>query len=1837
MALAMLIGLLIFPNQLHADVNVLIIGSTKDSGEMHPANVWASDKKAPHVPTSKPFSPTEVRTQLQNILAQDGRGAVNVTVLDRYRADAISQMPGWNAYSYNLATWFHYPYPAGAETNRWANLRGEAGTAWDYVVLIGDPYTMEYTPGMYAHGVAKIAEEVAKGSAELILLMPWPASGSSSSIDHYKEVVYRTGRSGGHKIAPGGLAWQAIKSTARTDPNPDNDGAYIAAASIYSSIYNQSAAASTYVYNDTHANTTFTTYTNNNNASQYTGTFTFQNPYKILADKKRAIRMSERGTSTEEGFKGKIKSAMDRSRVTYAEYNDGTYTTTLPNIPNGTVWTTNPMPIDFNYGRDGFYSEPEKSYLANPTYWQLGFGYYYQNGGSHTVENFNDFHIALMQEQDNDLANRMINEAPTARNIPVRSLWAQIHKEYPTLSPMRDTQHLSFNLDEAVGTYIYTIFSGRCPLDPKPATDDIVWTCRKIGYETAWRLGRCQSRAPGFKVMPSVATKKSITPGEKETMTVQFILPPQQDITVNVSVSNPNAAVVGSKQLVFTPQNYNIPQNVSVAGLPGSAASEVFNVVFTTVSTDEVYDALDDTWDYTITRSAPVTLTRVDKGITQVNANQNLPLTINLNTAGAISANTTLAGPSRGTAVWSGSNVIYTPASDFVGKDGFSFATNNAGTLSIGYIEITVTGAVPNGMVSYRGNGSESGAVPIDAATYAQNSSVTVLNNTGNLFRVGYNFDGWNTAENGTGTSYAPGATFTMGSSWMVLYAKWRSVPTYTVSYNGNTNNGGAVPANQIKTEGVNLTLAANSGALTKTGHTFVGWNTATNGTGTDYTAGGAYSGNANIALFAKWTPNNYTVTFNANGGATPSPASKVVTYASTYGTLATVSYPGYTFNGWFTAATAGTQVLPSTAVSITANQTLFAQWTLNTSYAVSYNANSADTGTVPPDQTKLQDVALTLAINTGGLARSGFTFAGWNTADNGSGTPYAAGASYTNNLAVILYAQWAGAATYEITYNGNSNTGGTAPSNQTKNQGVSLALAANSGNLNRTGFSFAGWNTAMNGGGTSYAVGAPYAADSALALYARWNALPAVNAGANQSVTLNAGTAWSPTSLTPQLWLDADDTNTITLNGGTVSQWTDKSGFNRHATALTTAQPTATNTGLNGKRVITFDGATDVLDVNLDFLVGVNHSAFIVTKPTIYSNIYGAANGNAGANSLHVGFASSTAYRMNYWGNDYAPAVTANFVPGSANIMNYVWTSGTSKQILANGKSEGISTSPLPGAIGTMAGGGRIGRTTGHSFYGGDIAEFIAVTGAVSAADREKMEGYLAHKWGLADKLAAGHPHKASPPGGSGAVATLDGTVTDTDVLTYAWSVVSGPASVTFANSTAIDTTATFTVAGVYTLRLAASDGLGQASDDIVITVNTPGSNHSVSYDGNGSTGGSVPVDASSPYANGSTVTVRGNTGSLVRTGYTFNNWNTAANGSGSSYSPAATFSISTPTILYAQWTIANTAPTISNIADSSTNVGTATSAIAFTVGDVETGVASLTVSGTSSNTTLVPNGNIAFGGSGASRTVTVTPAANQSGTSTITVTVSDGTTTASDTMVLTVNTYAITYDANSATSGTAPPAQTKTHAVNLTLQNNTGTLARTGYTFSGWNTQAGGLGTPYAVGAIYTANAAVTLYAKWTMTPYTAWAGGTFANNFTAIEITGNPDSDDLTNLQEFAFGTDPTASTYAPLAYVPTGSASPGHPVLENTGTAQSPSYRAVFARRKDHGTAGISYQVLFSANLVHWKASAVVPVILSGASSAAVEAVGVPFPATVPLSAAETEHAPPQFFRVAVAAQ
>ena len=99
------------------------------------------------------------------------------------------------------------------------------------------------------------------------------------------------------------------------------------------------------------------------------------------------------------------------------------------------------------------------------------------------------------------------------------------------------------------------------------------------------------------------------------------------------------------------------------------------------------------------------------------------------------------------------------------------------------------------------------------------------------------------------------------------------------------------------------------------------------------------------------------------------------------------------------------------------------------------------------------------------------------------------------------------------------------------------------------------------------------------------------------------------------------------------------------------------------------------------------------------------------------------------------------------------------------------------------------------------------------------------------------------------------------------------------------------------------------------------------------------------------------------------------------------------------------NTAPTLSAIANQTITESTSTDALAFTLGDTETAPQHLTLAASSSNTTLIPNANLVLAGTGASRTATVSPAANQLGNATITLTVNDGTLPTSSAFAVTVN----------------------------------------------------------------------------------------------------------------------------------------------------------------------------------------------------------------------------------------
>jgi len=224
-----------------------------------------------------------------------------------------------------------------------------------------------------------------------------------------------------------------------------------------------------------------------------------------------------------------------------------------------------------------------------------------------------------------------------------------------------------------------------------------------------------------------------------------------------------------------------------------------------------------------------------------------------------------------------------------------------------------------------------------------------------------------------------------------------------------------------------------------------------------------------------------YTLNFDAQGGSI-SPASKTVTYGSQVGTLPTPTRDGYTFGGWWTNTNgSGTQYFSTTVYNTAGNTTIYAKWTANT-YTVAYYGNG-NTGGSTSSSSHTYDVAKALTINgftrayavtynyngngsSNTTATATYTFKNWNTVSSGTGT------SYTNNQSVT---------------NLSSTNGATVPLYAQWNSG-SVTLPTPT----RTGYTFAGWYTASNGGTRIGGGGETYIPIANITLYAQWTTTPA-------------------------------------------------------------------------------------------------------------------------------------------------------------------------------------------------------------------------------------------------------------------------------------------------------------------------------------------------------------------------------------------------------------------------------------------------------------------------------------------------------------------------------------------------------------------------------------------------------------------------------------------------------------------------------------------------------------------------------------------------------------------------
>ena len=227
----------------------------------------------------------------------------------------------------------------------------------------------------------------------------------------------------------------------------------------------------------------------------------------------------------------------------------------------------------------------------------------------------------------------------------------------------------------------------------------------------------------------------------------------------------------------------------------------------------------------------------------------------------------------------------------------------------------------------------------------------------------------------------------------------------------------------------------------------------------------------------------SYTVTFNRNGGAGSAPAAQTVTAGSgiTLPSGDGLSKYGYVFSGWNTNAEGtGTSYDADSSYTPTGNITLYVKWMEG--YTVTFNRN-AGSGTPPAAMTASSGSSITLPPGDS-ISRNGYTFRGWNTNANGTGTNYEAGASYTVTENITLYAKWE--SVYIIIFHANGGSGA-APQQMIVPRGAAATLP-DKGELSRAYANFGGWNANAEGTGTNYNANASFTPNSNITLYAKWN-----------------------------------------------------------------------------------------------------------------------------------------------------------------------------------------------------------------------------------------------------------------------------------------------------------------------------------------------------------------------------------------------------------------------------------------------------------------------------------------------------------------------------------------------------------------------------------------------------------------------------------------------------------------------------------------------------------------------------------------------------------------------------
>lgn len=330
--------------------------------------------------------------------------------------------------------------------------------------------------------------------------------------------------------------------------------------------------------------------------------------------------------------------------------------------------------------------------------------------------------------------------------------------------------------------------------------------------------------------------------------------------------------------------------------------------------------------------------------------------------------------------------------------------------------------------------------------------------------RTGYSFQGWYTSSSG-GSKVT---SSTKATKSMTVYAHWKR-KSYTVTFNAN---GGTVsPTSKTVESGTTISLPT----PTREGYTFGGWYTSASG-GTKVSS---LTVTKNQTLYAYWSINQYTITFNASGGKV-SPTSLTYDYGRVTDVFPTPTREHYTFQGWYTSASGGTEI---TSLKVTKNQTLYAHWK-PISYRITFDANG---GTFTDD---FSGVWVSYGLVFGSfpppsVTRSGYYFLGWYTEEYG-GEEVTDDTPITGDMTVYAHWSYISSVTYAYLYF-DANGGTVSTSSKAVEEGSTAGALPTP---TREDYTFLGWYTSESGGTE---VTSSTRIDYSMTLYAHWQYSPPV------------------------------------------------------------------------------------------------------------------------------------------------------------------------------------------------------------------------------------------------------------------------------------------------------------------------------------------------------------------------------------------------------------------------------------------------------------------------------------------------------------------------------------------------------------------------------------------------------------------------------------------------------------------------------------------------------------------------------------------------------------------------